>query len=86
MTKENKPRANEERFDTLHNMVTEELITRLNGKPETADLKAAMDWLRHNGVNAPATTRSPLGTLAGLIPDLDIELVQERAHGTKALV
>lgn len=87
MTEPNKPRANEERFDTLHNMVTEHLIDRLDcDDPQIADIKAAMDWLKHNGINAPAQAKSSLGSLAGLVPELDFTVIQEKVHGAKALV
>lgn len=86
MTEDNKPRATEERFDTLHHMVTEELIKRIKANPETADLKAAMDWLRHNGINSPGYKDSPLADLAALMPELTINSVQERVHGTKSLL
>ena len=70
-------RANEESFDKLHSLVTQELISRIeSGEASTADLKAATDWLHKNDITGIAVAGSPLAGLAGLIPELTFEDVQ----------
>ena len=40
-------RAKEGDFENLHNLLTQELINRIqSGEASTADLKAACDWLK----------------------------------------
>jgi hypothetical protein len=71
-------RAGEEAFDELHALLTKELITRIKtGEASTADLRAACDWLKANDVTGVAVEGSPLASLAGLIPELTFEEVQE---------
>ena len=42
-------RANEEQFNELHGLVTNELIGRIkSGTATTQDIKAAADWLAKN--------------------------------------
>ena len=44
-------RANEASFNELHNLLTEELLTRIkSGEASTQDLKAAIDWLKQNDI------------------------------------
>ena len=70
-------RANEESFDKLHSLVTQELISRIeSGEATTADLKAATDWLHKNDITGIAVAGSPLAGLVGLIPELTFEDVQ----------
>ncbi len=70
-------RANEDAFDELHGLVTTELISRIkSGTATTADLKAAADWLAKNHVTGVAAEGSPLAGLAGLIPELTFDDVQ----------
>ena len=70
-------RANEDQFDLLHNLLTTELINRIqSGEASTADLRAAADWLKHNDITGIAVDGSPLAGLAGLIPELTFEDVQ----------
>ena len=65
-------RANEEAFDELHGLVTNELINRIkNGEATTQDLKAAADWLAKNNVIG-----SPLAALFASMPELEVEDVQ----------
>ena len=71
-------RAGEEAFDELHSLLTSELISRIkSGEASTADLRAACDWLKANDVTGLAVDGSPLAGLAGLIPELTFDEVQE---------
>ena len=71
-------RAGEDAFDELHSLLTRELIIRIkSGEASTADLRAACDWLKANDVTGVAVEGSPLASLAGLIPELTFEDVQE---------
>lgn len=72
MTQEDKARASERRFSILHNLVTEELISRVRTGREasTADIKAAIDWLSKNNITGVAAEGSPL---AGLLASLELE-------------
>ena len=80
-----KKRANEDQFNELHNLVTKEFLARIkSGEASTADLKAACDWLKTNDISGVATEVNPLGKLAGLMPTIDPELVQERLYGSKS--
>ena len=70
-------RANEDAFDELHGLLTTKLITRIkSGTATTSDLKAAADWLSKNNVTGVAAEGSPLAGLAGLIPELTFDDVQ----------
>ena len=70
-------RANEDAFDELHGLLTTELITRIkSGTATTSALKAAADWLSKNNVTGVAAEGSPLAGLAGLIPELTFDDVQ----------
>lgn len=70
--------ATEEQFELLHGILTQELINRLkSGTASTADLRAAIDWLAKNDITGCPVTDSPLASLAGLIPELTFEEVQE---------
>jgi len=71
-------RAGEDAFDELHSLLTKELISRIKtGEASTADLRAACDWLKANDITGVAVEGSPLASLAGLIPELTFEDVQE---------
>jgi hypothetical protein len=71
-------RAGEDAFDELHSLLTKELISRIkSGEASTADLRAACDWLKANDITGVAVEGSPLASLAGLIPELTFEDVQE---------
>ena len=77
-------RATEDQFNELHNLVTKEFLTRIkSGEASTADLKAACDWLKTNDISGVATDANPLGKLAGVLPTIDPDLVQERLYGVK---
>jgi hypothetical protein len=70
-------RANEEQFNELHKLVTEELIERVKSKKEcaTQDLKAAIDWLTKNNITGVAQNGSPLGNLLAALEleEADVE-------------
>ena len=79
-----KKRATEDNFNELHNLVTKEFLARIkSGEASTADLKAACDWLKTNDISGVASEVNPLGKLAGILPTIDPELVQERLYGSK---
>lgn len=67
-------RANEDTFDLLHKLVTDEFVARIkSGEATTADLRAATDWLDKNDVTGVAVVGSPLAGLRGVIPELTFE-------------
>lgn len=70
--------ATAEMFELLHGILTKELIARIqSGEATTADLRAAIDWLAKNDITGVPVEDSPLASLAGLIPELSFEEVQE---------
>lgn len=70
-------RASEEAFDELHALLTKEIISRIKtGEATTADLRAAIDWLKANDITGVAIQGSPLASLAAVIPELDFSDVQ----------
>ena len=73
----NTQRANEEAFNELHGLVTNELILRIkSGTATTQDLKASTDWLAKNNITGVPTLGSPLATLFASMPELELEDVQ----------
>ena len=75
-------KAKEEKFDELHNLVTNEFLKRVrSGEATTQDLKAACDWLKTNDVTGVALEGIPLVKLSSIIPKVDPELVQHRLYG-----
>ena len=75
-------RANEDSFNELHNLLTEELLHRIkSGEASTQDLKAACDWLAKNDITGVAMEGNPLSKLANIMPTVDPELVRSRLHG-----
>ena len=71
-------RASEDSFNELHLILTTELVQRIkSGEATTADLRAAIDWLHKNDITGIAAAGSPLASLAGLIPELTFDDVQE---------
>ena len=81
MTKKH-TKATEDTFNLLHNLVTEEFLERIkSGEASTADLKAACDWLYKNDISGVQVEGNPLDKLAGIIPEIDPELVQTRLYG-----
>ena len=70
--------------DELHNILTEELLTRIkSGEASTQDLKAAIDWLKQNDITGVAYEGNPLDKLANIMPTIDPELVQQRLYGKR---
>jgi hypothetical protein len=65
-------RANEQDFNELHGLVTNELIMRIkSGTASTQDIKAAADWLAKNNITGVPVLGSPL---ANLFSSLELEL------------
>ena len=77
-------KAPEDKFNELHNIVTDELLTRIkSGEATTQDIKAAIDWLKQNDVTGVAVEGSPLDKWVNLMPTIDPELVQTRLYGKR---
>ena len=77
-------KATENQFNELHNLVTNEFLTRVkSGEASTQDLKAACDWLSKNDISGVAMEGNPLDRLAAIIPTIDPEMVQQRLYGKK---
>ena len=77
-------KAEEDKFNELHNLVTEAFLRRVrSGEATTQDLKAACDWLKTNDITGVAHEGSPMDKLARIMPTIDPELVQHRLYGTK---
>ena len=75
-------KATENKFNELHNLVTEDFLRRVkSGQATTQDLKAACDWLKTNDISGIAYEGSPLDKLATMIPKVDPELVKRRMYG-----
>ncbi len=78
----NKKKATEDMFNELHNIVTQELLSRIkSGESTTQDLKAACDWLSKNDISGVAYDGNPLDKLATIMPKVDPELIQKRLYG-----
>ena len=74
-------KAKEEKFDELHNLVTNEFLKRVrSGEASTQDLKAACDWLKSNDISGVAYDGNPLQKLANVLPEIDPELVKRRLY------
>ena len=79
-----KKKATEDQFNELHNLITKEFLKRIKtGEATTQDLKAACDWLKTNDISGVAMEGSPLSKLAGIMPEIDPELVQTRLYGKR---
>ncbi len=75
-------KAAEEKFNELHNLVTEDFLKRIkSGEATTQDLKAACDWLKTNDITGVAYDGNPLDKLANVMPKIDPTLIQRRVHG-----
>ena len=75
-------KAAEDKFNELHNLVTEDFLKRVkSGEATTQDLKAACDWLKTNDVTGVAIEGSSLDKLSKLMPKIDPEIVQHRLYG-----
>jgi hypothetical protein len=69
-------RANEDQFNELHGLVTNELIMRIkSGTATTQDIKAAADWLAKNNITGVPVLGSPLATLFNSL-ELEMEDVE----------
>lgn len=69
-------RANEDQFNELHGLVTNELIGRIkSGTATTQDIKAAADWLAKNNITGVPVLGSPLATLFNSL-ELELEDVE----------
>ena len=70
-------RADENQFNELHRLVTEELASRIKmgGDCSTADIKAAIDWLSKNNITGVPVSGSPLASLLASI-EVDLEDVE----------
>jgi len=78
----NKKKATEDMFNELHNIVTQELLSRIkSGEATTQDIKAACDWLSKNDISGVAYDGNPLDKLATIMPKVDPELIQKRLYG-----
>jgi hypothetical protein len=77
-------KAAEDKFNELHNLVTEDFLKRVkSGQATTQDLKAACDWLKTNDITGVAYDGNPLDKLAKVMPELNPELVQRRLYGSR---
>ena len=77
-------KATEEQFSELHQLVTNEFLSRVkSGEATTQDLKAACDWLKSNDITGVAYDGNPLDKLAKVMPQIDPELVKERMYGRR---
>ena len=75
-------KAAEDKFNELHNLVTEDFLKRVrSGEASTQDLKAACDWLKTNDITGIAYDGNPLDKLANVMPKIDPTLVQRRVYG-----
>ena len=75
-------KAAEDKFNELHNLVTEDFLKRIkSGEATTQDLKAACDWLKTNDITGVAYDGNPLDKLANVMPKIDPTLIQRRVHG-----
>ena len=75
-------KAAEDKFNELHNLVTEDFLKRVkSGEATTQDLKAACDWLKINDITGVAYEGNPLDKLANVMPKIDPTLIQRRVHG-----
>ena len=77
-------KATEDKFNLLHQIVTEELLARIqSGEASTQDLKAAIEWLHKNDITGVAVEGNPLSKLASIMPEIDPEMVQQRLYGKR---
>ena len=75
-------KATEEKFNELHNLITEDFLKRVrSGEATTQDLKAACDWLKANDISGVAYDGNPLDKLNKIMPKVDRELVNRRLYG-----
>ena len=81
-----KKKATEDQFNELHNLVTKELLNRIKtGEATTADLKAAIEWLKTNDITGVQYDGNPLDKLANIMPQIDPEMVQRSLYGKETI-
>ena len=76
----NQSRATEDQFNELHSIVTKELQGRISsGEASTADIRAAIEWLKANNITGVAFgSESPLRSLLeSIADDVDPDQVNE---------
>lgn len=77
-------KASEDKFNELHNLVTNEFLSRIkSGDASAQELKAACEWLKTNDISGVAMEGNPLSRLANVLPEIDPELVQRRLYGKR---
>lgn len=65
-------KATKDLLDQLHGALAKELLDRINsGEAKPADLNAARQFLKDNGIEALTLPGSPLGKLAEALPFSD---------------
>ena len=75
-------KATEDKFNELHNLVTEDFLKRIrSGEATTQDLKAACDWLKTNDITGVIHEGDTLDQLSKIIPQVDANLVKSRLYG-----
>ena len=75
-------KANEEQFNELHHLVTEEFLKRVrSGEASTQDLKAACEWLKTNDITGVTKEGSAMDKLSKLIPQVSPDLVKSKLYG-----
>ena len=75
-------KATEDQFNELHNLVTEEFLSRVrSGTASTQDFKAACEWLKTNDISGIAYDGNPLDKLANILPKVDPDLINQRMYG-----
>lgn len=71
-------RASEDLLASLHDKVAKELLERINaGEASTADLNAAIKFLKDNGIEATKEQSDALMNLAGKLPSFESEDASE---------
>ena len=75
-------KANEEQFNELHHLVTDEFLKRVrSGEASTQDLKAACEWLKTNDITGVTMEGSAMDKLSKLIPQVSPDLVKSKLYG-----
>lgn len=70
-------RATEKSLENLHNLVTKDLINRIKSEEHsTADIRAAIEWLKANSITGVPVDNSPLRGLSELINEIEFDEVE----------
>jgi len=78
--KKNNQRASDEVLSSLHNVLAQDLLRRIqSGEATPAELNAAIKFLQNNGIEAVNQEDSPLAALAASLPKFNDE-DEERVH------